>query len=379
MSFLRRTLQGARALALTVGLGAVAVAGSAALGNQAHAFELKGPPKIAFIYAASIKDGGWNEAIDASRKQVEKDLGVKIATSESIPEEATAFRAAVDLYVKRGFNIIVGTSYGYSGPIAEAAKAYPDVAFLNASGTTNGANLESFYARTYQAWYLAGMAAGAVTTSGKIGILAGFPVSVVNWDVDAFIRGARAMKPDTQVIAVYTNSWWDPVKEGQTAEAMLDQNADVIATNLSAASALNAAEKKGKYAIGYQIDMTSYAPKGILTSVVFKWENYLTPTLKAIIGGTWKPEEYGAFVPLSTHTVDLVPFSANISAEAKAKIEAARAAIEAGKLTPFDGPVTKQDGTVAIPAGQSMTDDQLWALDYFVEGAIGTMPPAPKE
>lgn len=374
MSFFRSARTGLRGTALALGLGLAVLAGA----QPADAFDLKGPPKIAFIYAAAIKDGGWNEAMDAARVKVEEALGVKIATSESIPEEATAFKAAVDLYVKRGYNIIVGTSYGYSDPILEAAKAYPDVAFLNASGTTNGANLESFYARTYEAWYLAGMAAGSVSTSGKVGMLAGFPVSVVNWDIDAFTRGAQAMKPGAESIAIFTNSWWDPVKEGQTSEAMLDQGADVIATNLSAASALNAAEKKGKYAIGYQIDMTAYAPKGILTSVVFRWENYLTPTIKKIIAGGWTPEEYGAFVGIGTKTVDLLPFTANVPAEAQARIAETRAAIEAGTFSPFAGPVIKQDGTEAVPAGAVMDDEKLWALDYFVKGVIGTMPAASK-
>lgn len=375
MSAFGRYLNPTRRGVLAAGAGLAALAAGM---PAARAFTLKGKPKIAFIYASTIKDGGWNEAMDAARKKVEKDLGLTIATSESIAEEATAFRAAVDLYVKRGFNIIVGTSYGYSDPILEAAKAYPEVAFLNASGTTNAANLESFYARTYEAWYLAGMAAGAVSTSGKVGMLGGFPVGVVNWDLNAFLRGVRAMKAETQMIGVYTNSWWDPVKEGQVAEAMLDQGADVIATDLSAASALNAAEKRGKYAVGYQIDMAAYAPKGILTSVVFQWENHLTPTLKKIIDGSWTPEEYGAFVGIATRTVDLLPFSANVPAEAQAKIAEARKAIEAGTLGPFDGPVKKQDGTEVVPAGQKMTDEQLWAMDFFVEGAIGTMPAASK-
>ena len=41
------------------------------------------------------------------------------------------------------------------------------------------------------------------------------PVGVVNWDVNAFTLGARAIDPDAQVTVVYTNSWWDPVKEEQ--------------------------------------------------------------------------------------------------------------------------------------------------------------------
>ncbi|MDO6748874.1 BMP family ABC transporter substrate-binding protein, partial [Gilvimarinus sp. 1_MG-2023] len=132
-----------------------------------------------------------NEALDDARQVVADKLGYPIAVAESIPEDASALKNAIDLYVQRGFNIIVGTTYGYSDGIAEAAEKYPNVAFVNASGTRNADNLESFYARTYEGWYLAGIAAGAMADSNKLGMLAGFPVSVVNWDINGFTRGVQ--------------------------------------------------------------------------------------------------------------------------------------------------------------------------------------------
>ncbi|MEM7424020.1 MAG: BMP family ABC transporter substrate-binding protein, partial [Pseudomonadota bacterium] len=213
--------------------------------SQTQAVEIEGEPKIAFIYAATARDGGWNEALDNARLAVESDLGLNIAVVESIQEEATALKNAIDLFVGRGFNVIVATGYGYSEGILEAAKANPKIAFMNASGATNHANLEGFYVRTYQAWYLAGMAAAGVSKSGKIGIIGGYPVGVVNWDVNAFALGAQAIDPDVETTVVYTNSWWDPVKEGEVAEAMLDQGIDVIGNNLSSAAPFIAAEKRG--------------------------------------------------------------------------------------------------------------------------------------
>ncbi len=363
---------GASARILSIAL----ISTACSFAQAASAFTLEGPPKVAFIYASSAADGGWNEAIEGGRKAVEEQLQVPVAVAENIPEEATKLRAAINLYVKRGFNIIVGTTYGYSAPIAEAAKAYPNVAFLNASGTTNGENLESFYARTYQGWYLAGIAAADATKNKKIGILAGFPVGVVNWDINSYALGARSVDPGIETVAVYTNSWWDPVKEGQVAQAILDQKADVIATNLSATSALDAAEKQGASSIGFQLDMSKAAPKGILTSVVFRWEHYLVPTIRDIIGGTWKPEEYGAFEGLDSGVVDLAPYGPDVSEDTKAKIETAKKAIIAGTLDPFQGPLKKQDGTVVVEAGAKVDDGALWNMDYFVQGITGTMPAA---
>ena len=357
-------------------LGSLALALTAALAGPALAFKLQGEPKIAFIYGATAKDGGWNEALDAARAQIEQQLGLTVAVTENVPEEATALKNAIDLYVKRGFNIIVGTTYGYSDGILEAAKQYPEVAFVNASGTTNAPNLEGFYARTYQGWYLAGMAAAGASKSGKLGILGGFPVGVVNWDVNAFTLGARAINPDASVTVVYTNSWWDPVKEGQVTEAMLDQGIDVIANNLSSSAPFIAAEARGVPSIGFQLDMRQHAPKGNLTSVMFRWDEYLVPTIKAIVDGTWQPSEYGAFPGMTEGVVELAPLSAQIPPEVVAKMEEAKAAMKAGTFSPFQGPIRKQDGSEAVAAGATLDDAGLWSMAFLVDGTIGTLPAA---
>lgn len=352
-------------------LAAVAVAGlSHAL--PVSAFEIDGEPKVAFIYAATARDGGWNEALDNARQTVESELGLDIAVVESIPEEATALKNAIDLFVGRGYNVIVATSYGYSEGILEAAQLHPDVAFMNASGATNAANLEGFYTRTYQGWYLAGMAAASASSTGKIGIVAGFPVGVVNWDVNAFALGAQAIDKEIETTVVYTNSWWDPVKEGEVAQAMLDQGIDVIANNLSSAAPFIAAEKAGAKSIGFQLDMSQHAPTGHLTSVVFHWDKYLEPTLAAIKDGTWEPSEWGAFPGMADGTVGITPLSDDVPAEVQVKIAQTAAAIEAGEFEVFAGPIKAQDGTVMVPEGDVLDDGGLWGMEFLVEGVTGT-------
>ncbi len=340
---------------------------------KAEALEIDGEPKIAFIYAATARDGGWNEALDNARMAVEADLGTKIAVVESIPEEATALKNAIDLFVGRGFNVIVATGYGYSEGILEAAKANPDIAFMNASGATNHANLEGFYVRTYQAWYLAGMAAASTSKSGKIGIIGGFPVGVVNWDVNAFALGAQAVNPDIETTVVYTNSWWDPVKEGEVAEAMLDQGIDVIGNNLSSAAPFIAAEKRDAKSVGFQLDMSKHAPKGHLTSVKFNWDKHLVPTIGAIADGSWEPSEWGAFPGMQDGVVSLTSLSDDVPADVQAKIEATAAKIMAGEMTPFDGPIMAQDGSVKVAEGTSMDDGALWGMDFLVKGVKGSL------
>lgn len=339
------------------------------------AFKLDGEPKIAYIIGSTTQDGGWGESHANAAKELEKKFDTKVATTENVPEDTVKVKQVIDLYVSRGFNVIIGNSYGYSDAFLEAAKQYPEIAFMNAAGVTNSSNLESFYLRTYQGWYLAGMIAGSMTNTNKLGMLAGFPLGLVNWDINSFMRGAQSINPEIEMAAVFANTWYDTVKEGQIAEALLEQNADVIATDLSAASALNASEKAGKFSVGFQLDMSEHAPNGHLASVLLIWAPYLINSVEQMVAGTWEPSEWGAFEHISAGVIDLGGVPMDKLPEGIAdKVASAKQAMIDGKLDPFEGPLYSQDGELVITAGETLSDEQLWGMNYFVKGIIGTMP-----
>ena len=171
--------------------GAIALLAASLLPLSATqaAFKLEGRPKVAMLHLGTVDDGGWSEALDRARVKTEEALGLKIAYSQRVPEEWEIILQLVDRYVREGYNIIIGTSWGHSDALREAARRYPDVAFLNCAGATTAPNLESFYARTYQGWYLAGIIAGHLTRTEKIGALGGYRLGPVTWDLNAFLQG----------------------------------------------------------------------------------------------------------------------------------------------------------------------------------------------
>ena len=334
---------------------------------------LDGEPKVAFIYFSPKNDGGWTEAHERARQKTSAETGVDIAYVENVEETNDAVRQVVDLYADRGYNMIVGTSYGFGAGLKEAAEAYPGLAFVNVAGDTEAPNLETFYARTYEAWYLAGMAAGSVSKTNKIGIVAGFPVSIVNWDINAFARGARSINPEVEVIATFANTWYDPVKEKQTAEAMIEQGADVVACNMSSTAVVVAAEEAGVFSVGFQNDMSAAGPNGHLTSVLFHWDKYYTPLINEVAKGNWNSKG----LPLSgmeLGAADISPLSDAVPADVRQKIEDTRKAMQNGTFQTYAGPVVKQNGDIVVAEGAVMDDGGLWGMDYFVEGIIGTMP-----
>jgi basic membrane lipoprotein Med (substrate-binding protein (PBP1-ABC) superfamily) len=338
----------------------------------AHAqVKIDGKPKIAFIFLGTATDGGWSESQNAARLALSKAYHEKIPYVENVPEVTSQMEQEIDLFLNHGTNIIIAGSYGYSDAFAAEAKAHPNDVFVNIAGTSSAPNLESFYGKTYEGWYLAGMAAGYATKTKSLGMIEGFPIPNVLWDVNAFALGAAAANPGTVVHVAYVNSWSDPVKEAQISAAMIQQGADVIATDMDSPAALVVAEKAGKHSVGYQVDMAKSAPNGILTSVEFHWEKKLVPMVAEIEAGKWTSAGTPVY-GIKEGVVDDAPFQ-HIPASDIAKIEAVRAKMIDGTFSPWAGPITDQTGKVQVAAGQTMSADALWNMNYLVSNVKGSM------
>ncbi len=357
---------------LATALGLFGLLASSAQAQAQASLKLNGKPKIAFIYLGTISDGGWTGAQDRARLAMQKAFDQKIPYVENIPETTEKVEQTAELFLRRGYNVIIGGTYGYSDAFLAEARAHPDVAFINMAGATTAANLESPYPRTYQGWYLAGLAAGSVTKTKTLGIIEGFPIPNVLWDVNAFALGANAANPGTTVKVAFVNSWGDPVKEGQLSNAMIEQGADLVATDMDSPAAIVQAERAGKNSIGYQNDMAAAAPKGILMSIVFYWDKMLVPTVQRIAAGTWTSGGTSLY-GIKEGLLDITMPVRDVSPATAQKIAAVRDDMIAGKFSPFSGPIKAQDGTVKLPAGQQMSPDAMYKMDYLVEGVQGSI------
>ena len=336
---------------------------------QAEGLTLKAPAKIAMVYISPRNDGGWTQAFDEARQKLETELGQKIQFVESVPENAAAITPVVDRLIARGANIIVGTAFGYSDTFLELARKHPDVAFLNGSGTTNAANLQSFYGRTYESQYLCGMAAAAASKTGKLGFVAANPFGQVNWTINAFELGARQIRPDATVNVVYTGAWNDPVKERAATMALIDNGADVIGQHVDSPTPQLVAQERGVHGTGYHRDLSEFAPRATVCSSMWVWDRYLAPELKKVMAGNWQPSGEGALLSMQQGGTDIsLTRDPIISAADREKIEAARAELLAGQKSLYSGPLSDRDGKERIAAGQVMADSDLWKMDWFVNG-----------
>jgi basic membrane protein A and related proteins len=355
------------ALLLTIGAAALVFAA----GVSARTHGSTATFKAAWIYVGPHNDGGWSQAHDQGRLQVQKALGSKVQTTfkENVPEGPQVSQV-IDSLVRDGNKIIFATSFGFQGAMVAAAKKYPDVKFEMATGTATSKNMAEYFGAGEDAIYLSGMAAGAASKSGTIGYIAPFAIPEVIRHANAFALGAQAVNPKAKVKLLWTNSWFDPAKEKKAAESLKAAGADVIGQNVDSPAAGQYAQSAGIPWVGYDSNAKKFAPTSWLTAAVYNWAPYYTRRVKAAMDGTWKTGFY--YGNIKDGLVGLAPFGPKVSAATKSAIAKKRAGLVNGSFYEFAGPLKDQSGKVRIPAGKKMSVKDLYAMDWLVQGVVGS-------
>ncbi|MGB0848770.1 MAG: BMP family ABC transporter substrate-binding protein, partial [Thiolinea sp.] len=220
--------------------------------------------------------------------------------------------------------------------------------------------------------YLAGIVAGSMTKSNKLGYVAAFPIPEVLQGINAYTRGAQSVNPDIEVNVVWVNSWFDPGREREAADTLLDQGADVVTHHTDSTAPVIAAEEKGKYAIAYHSDMSKYGKNAHLTSVTHHWGDYYIASVKSAMDGKWEPGT--VWGGIKEGMVNIGPMNDAVPADVAKKVEAAKAAIVDGSLHPFAGPVVDQEGKEIVAAGSNMSDADMSKMGFYVKGVNGKLP-----
>ncbi|NTV11606.1 MAG: BMP family ABC transporter substrate-binding protein [Zoogloea sp.] len=350
-----------------------AVAGiTLALGLAAPAIGAD-PVKIGFVYVGPTGDHGWSYSHDQGRKDIEAKFGTKVKTTfvENVPETADAERVFRDL-AQQGYKVVIGTSFGYMNQMQKVAKAFPNTTFEHATGYKTGKNLGIYNIRTYEGAYMAGVIAGKMSKSGKLGFIGSIPIPEVIRNINAYTLGARSVNPAVTTRVVWVNSWFDPGKEREAALSLISQGADVLLQNTDSPAVVQAAEAKGVYAFGWDSDMAKFGPKAQLAASVLHWGVIYNKTIEAVLANTYKPGDIFWGTPQGA--IDIENINPAVTADARKALEQRRAALKAGKIAPFMGPMKDNTGKEVLAAGKFMEDKVLLGMNYYVEGVEGSVP-----
>ena len=323
---------------------------------------------IGEIQSYVINDGGWCQATHAGLVEAMENLGIpaeNLMTLESIYEEQAAVTAAVEQLVEEGANVIVGTSTGYTGYLSELSAEYPEVAFIQYGTEADG--LSAFACRSYEAMFVAGavheMMSMADGGNAQLGFSASMDEFSVNTAINAYCLGAQYINPEATVKVAGADSWYDPDKETQCAQSLIDAGIKYMAMEASSPAIPQTCEKNGAYCVGYHIDMTEFAPDAVLFSFTWNFAPLFEAALNDLVAGSMKPMYY-----LGGECSQLTAFSDKVPADVQAKAAEIFDGIADGTINVYGGPLTDRDGNELVAEGAVMDDNTILLQEFYVEG-----------
>ena len=353
----------------------------AALGAAATsplAFAQK-PITVGVIYVGPRDDFGYNQAQAAAAAELKKMPGVKVVEEENVPETAAVQKTMTGMIAQDGASVLFPTSFGYFDPhmLAVAAK-YPDVRFSHCGGMwTEGKhpkNTGSYFGYIDECQYLNGVIAGHMSKSGKIGFVAAKPIPQVLRNINAFLMGARSVKPGITCSVIFTGDWSMAVKEAEATNSLADQGVDVFTMHVDGPKVVvETAAKRGKMVCGYHASQAKLAPNAYLTGAEWNWLTAYKTILDAARAG--KPHPNFLRGGLKEGYVKMSAYGPMVTDVAKKSADGVKAKMITGTFDIFKGPLKDNKGNVVIPAGTSMkqTDLELEKMNYLVEGVIGSI------
>jgi len=371
----------------------------------------QGKFNVAVVLIGFHADGGWSQAhTDGAMSMMKDDPTINVQYVELVnpgPDAESVMRQLA----RKGFDLIIGTTFEYGPTMAALAEEFPKTYWLHVSGyMSNDTNYGNLFGSMEDMKYLAGMVAGArakADNNPKLGYVAPWPLPEVIRLGNAFMLGAKVTCPECTMEVRWINTWYDPDKEKQAAQSLLDAGVDVILIGSDTPGPLVAAANANKWALTYDyINSCSPAPKNCLGTEYWNWGPVYLNIIKQIRAGTWKAGN--SWLDADAGIVGFYGFmpgqtpQPGVPASVVPLVQAKLADMLAGKFTVqdvFRGPIKDNTGKIVIPDGKTVTVEDLFGIDaatiqsmgltgrtactvcmnWLADGIQGSIPPMPSQ
>ena len=255
---------------------------------------------LAIEHFSVIEGTTWSGAHDrAGQRLAEKYDNVDYVYREQVGPDLTVPYA--EELISDGATIVIGNAEFMGLPLKEIADKYPDVYFgsIIASDLSTGRNFIRLFPRQYQALYLEGLIAGALTESGNIGIVSAFPSVQVIRRQNGFILGvqdaAEILDKDVSIYVKYVGDWFLPAEERGIAETLVTQyDVDILTQQTDSGSPLDVAVEQGIWFVGKDMDIVGHYgwsdTDTVAVSFDTRWEVLYEHMLNEWLMGEENPE-----------------------------------------------------------------------------------------
>ncbi|MGB5986752.1 MAG: BMP family ABC transporter substrate-binding protein [Desulfobacterales bacterium] len=355
--------------------------------------------KAGFVYVGPVGDYGWSHAHDLGRKfAMEKFPWLESVFIESVAE-GDAARVIDRLVQEQKCDVVFTTSFGFMDDTLAAGAKYPDTKFMHCSGFKQTPNVGTYFADLYQAYYLNGLMAGALTKTNKLGYVGAFPTSEVVRHIDAWALGVKAANPEAKVHVKWIYAWYGPDKAKEAAEALIAEGCDSLAFTEDTPAVIEVGQEhteKGKliYTFAHYSPMEAYGKDSVVSGQLVDWGVMYEKILKDLYDGTWTSDDLwwlmkekavilgGSFENIinpkfvdelkgiQVETPDLGSLSVyDLVLKRYEQMQQGTDVFDC-----FVGPITDNSGKLQVAEGVKATKEHLLSIMYYVDNIVGEIP-----
>ena len=324
--------------------------------------------KVGFIYENTPQDSDWCYTHELGRQYIDDTFGDQIETlsiTNVKPDKDDV--AAIEMMVKNKADLVFVTSPSMIMASLKEAIAHPEVKILNCSLNTSHKYIRTYYARMYEAKFLTGLIAGALTDNDKIGYVAGYPVYGVTANINAFALGAKFVNPRAKIYLE-----WSSVKNSNPAEAFKREGIRYV-SDQDMITPTSTARRFGLYSIDDETTQHIAMP-------MWHWGAFYEKLIQSILSGSWNREQDADNVKalnywwgLSADVVDLI-MSTKLPVETQRMVTTFKEMISKDLFEPFADELKDQKGKVRNQKGRDLTPEQIITMDWLLDNVIGKIP-----
>lgn len=290
--------------------------------------------RVALLTPGPISDQSWNGGAYQGLLRIRDSLNAQISHIQT--KTPAEFEENFRQYGAEGYDLVFGHGFEFQDAARAVAPAYPRTQYVVTSGNTSATNVSGMVFGFAEPSYLAGMIAGAMTHSNRIGLIGGTELPPVRESFQAFVQGVHAMNPGARVVTAYIGNWDDVSAGKEQALAQLASGADVIFQNADAAGlgVIQAVrEASNAYVFGTNSNQNDIAPEVAIGSVAIDLPHAFLTVARQVHDHTFVPGLIT--LGMRQQVVDLIlnpRLRSRIPSQARRAVDSTRALMMAGKF-----------------------------------------------
>ncbi len=345
----------------------------------------KQPLRAAFIYGRDPDESNWMYNHEVGRKLMERRYGGLVETAKFITgkdEEYDTFEAAVEASVRWGANVVFTTAVTQMDDTLRAAIKYEDVIFLNCSINLAHQAVRTYYAKLYEAKFLAGIVAGAAAAADgthTIGYCSDYPIYGTIACINAFAIGAAMADPQVKIHLYWSakqdsNWWWSMVGRGIHVISAVDSLHNIDGSQAYGVCYVTECEP------GKGNDLSGRCMIRNLAAPIWKWGKLYEIIIKSILDGTYqlklldkKDQATNYWWGMISGVVD-IELADDLSPYTRQLVNILRSDIISGSMNPFDGELHSQEGLIRHEDDATLTSKDIITMNWLNENVIGEIP-----